>query len=148
MGQPGQPGSYEEALRRLLVDPLRLRVTKINILLTIFHNEEERLWELVKWSARGKCFDLLSNSLSQFFMEIWKICMWILGVTRLNKSWEMGLKFNWLLTNQVQKFAFSWLLEISEILTEDWGPAQTISLRAGSFVRRQNVFRTSEPARG
>ena len=87
----------------------------------------------------------LSNSLHQFFMEIWKICMRILGLKGKFDSWEMGWKFNWFLTNQVHL----WLLEISEILKEDWDPSQILSLRACSLVRRQNFPRTctSEPIR-
>ena len=31
----------------------------------------DRLWELIKWSTKRKCLDLLSNSLSQFFKEMY-----------------------------------------------------------------------------
>ena len=41
------------------------RVTNTNFLLTFsIYNQEKRLWELIKWSPKGKYFDLLSNSLN------------------------------------------------------------------------------------
>ena len=36
------------------------------------NNQEKRLRELTKWSPRRKCFDLLSNSLNLFFMEMYE----------------------------------------------------------------------------
>ena len=48
------------------------RVTNINFLLTIsVHNQKKRLWESIKWSSKGKCFDLLSNSLNSFFNKMY-----------------------------------------------------------------------------
>ena len=48
------------------------RVTNINFLLTIsVHNQKKRLWESIKWSPKGKCFDLLSNSLNSFFNKMY-----------------------------------------------------------------------------
>ena len=45
-------------------------VTNINFLLKIFiHSQGIRLGELMKWSLKRKCFDLLSNSLNTFFKE-------------------------------------------------------------------------------
>ena len=36
-------------------------------------NQEKRLRELMKWSPKGKCFDLLSNSLNEFFKKYMEI---------------------------------------------------------------------------
>ena len=48
-------------------------VTNINFLPMIsVHCQEIRLWELIKWSPKRKCFDLLSNSLNSFFKEIYR----------------------------------------------------------------------------
>ena len=48
------------------------RVTNINFFLTIsVHNQKKRLWESIKWSPKGKCFDLLSNSLNSFFNKMY-----------------------------------------------------------------------------
>ena len=48
-------------------------MTHINFLPMIsVHCQETRLWELIKWSANRKCFDLLSNSLNSFFKEIYR----------------------------------------------------------------------------
>ena len=45
----------------------------INFLKTIsLHNQENRLGELMKKLPKRKCFDLLSNSLNLFFMEMYK----------------------------------------------------------------------------
>ena len=49
-------------------------VTKINFLLTI-NNQKKRLRELTKRSPRGKCFDLISNSLNLLLKECIKINM-------------------------------------------------------------------------
>ena len=49
-------------------------VTKIDFLLTI-NNQQKRLRELTKWSLRGKCFDLLSNSFNLLLKECMKINM-------------------------------------------------------------------------
>ena len=48
-------------------------VTNTNFLLTIsIPCQEIRLWELMKWSLKRKCFDLLSNSLNLFFKEMYR----------------------------------------------------------------------------
>ena len=31
----------------------------------------DKLWELIKWSPKKKCLDLLSNSLNSFFKEMY-----------------------------------------------------------------------------
>ena len=50
----------EQNLRLTLEVPM---VTKINFLVTISIDcQEIRLWELIEWSSKRKCFDLLSNS--------------------------------------------------------------------------------------
>ena len=36
------------------------------------HNQEIRLWELIKWSQKRKCLDLLSNSLNTLFKEMYR----------------------------------------------------------------------------
>ena len=39
------------------------KVTNINFRLTIsMHYQEKKVWELINWSTKEKCFDLLSNS--------------------------------------------------------------------------------------
>ena len=46
-------------------------VTNINFLLTIsIHCQETWLWQLIKWSSKRKCLDLLWNSLNTFFKEV------------------------------------------------------------------------------
>ena len=49
-------------------------VTNINFLLLMIpiQCQEVRLWELIKWSPKRKCFDLLSNSLDSFFKELYR----------------------------------------------------------------------------
>ena len=48
-------------------------VTNINYLLMIsIPYQEIRLWELMKWSLKRKCFDLLSNSLNYLFKEMYR----------------------------------------------------------------------------
>ena len=34
--------------------------------------EEIMLWELINWSLKRKCFDLISNSLNTFFKEMYR----------------------------------------------------------------------------
>ena len=34
--------------------------------------QKKKLWELIKWSPKRKCFVLLSNSLNSFFKEIYR----------------------------------------------------------------------------
>ena len=57
-----------------LLIPLTLQVpmvTNINFLQTIsIHCQEKRLWELLKWSPKRKCLDLLLNSLNNFLQEM------------------------------------------------------------------------------
>ena len=47
------------------------------------HNQEKRLWEFMKWSPKGKCFDLLTNSLNWFFRN----CM---EISLVNSSSDIG----------------------------------------------------------
>ena len=48
-------------------------VSNVNFLLTIsIQCQEIRLWELIKWSPKGKCLDLLSNSLNLFLKEMYR----------------------------------------------------------------------------
>ena len=50
-----------------------LMVTNINFLLTIsIHCQEIWLWQLIKWSSKRKCLDLLWNSLNTFFKEVYR----------------------------------------------------------------------------
>ena len=65
-------------------------VTNIKFLLTIsIHCQEIRLWELLKWSPKRKCLDLLSNSLNTFFNNMYRdqlgefVYMCILGLKGL-----------------------------------------------------------------
>ena len=47
-------------------------VTNVNFLLTIsIQSQDIRLWELIKWSPKGKCLDQLSNSLNSFMKEMY-----------------------------------------------------------------------------
>ena len=58
-----------------LLIPLTLQVpmvTNINFLQTIsIHCQEKRLWELLKWSLKRKCLDLLLNSFNNFLQEMY-----------------------------------------------------------------------------
>ena len=48
-------------------------VTNVNFLLMIsIECQAIRLWELIKWSPKGKCLDLLSNSLDLFLKEMYR----------------------------------------------------------------------------
>ena len=59
-------------------------VTNINFLLTIsICCQEKWLWELIKWSLKRKCIDLLSNSQRNVWRLVWRIYMWILGLRGL-----------------------------------------------------------------
>ena len=81
-------------------------VTNINFLLTISIDcPEIKLWELISWSPKRKCLDLLSNSLNPSMKEtyrdqFWRICMWILGLKGLKSNMatttttKMGLTCN------------------------------------------------------
>ena len=55
--------------------PLTLQVpmvTNINFLQTIsIPCQEKRLWELLKWSPKRKCLDLLLNSFNNFLQEMY-----------------------------------------------------------------------------
>ena len=65
-------------------------VTNINFLLPIsIHCQEIRLWELIKWSPRRKCFDPLSNSLNLFFKEMYRDQFWefVCGYWGLKGYW-------------------------------------------------------------
>ena len=68
-------------------------VTNINFLPTIsIPFQEIRLWEIMKWSLKRKCFDLLWNSLNWFFKEMYtdqfgEICMCTLGL----KGWKYSI---------------------------------------------------------
>ena len=45
-----------------------LGVTNINFLQQIsIYTQEKRLWELIKWSIKKMCFDLLTSSLNLFY---------------------------------------------------------------------------------
>ena len=47
-------------------------MTNINFFLTIsICCQEKWLWELIKWSLKGKCFDLLSNSQRNVSRSVW-----------------------------------------------------------------------------
>ena len=47
-------------------------VTNVNFLPKIsIQCKGIRLWELIKWSPKGKCLDLLSNSLNSFTKEMY-----------------------------------------------------------------------------
>ena len=67
-------------------------VTNINFLLTMsIHCQEKRLWELIKWSPKWKCIDLLWNSLNSFFKEMYggqfgEFVMGILELKGLNRT--------------------------------------------------------------
>ena len=66
------------AVKQSMQDPntLTIQVPKVintNFLKTIsLHNQENRLGELMKKLPKRKCFDLLSNSLNLFFMEMYR----------------------------------------------------------------------------
>ena len=70
------------------------------------HCQETRLWELIKWSPKRKCFDLLSNSLNSFFKEICRdqfgefvFRYWGLKVN--NEDWGRGQRsVVWLMPSQ------------------------------------------------
>ena len=48
-------------------------VSNVNFLLTIsIQCQEIRLWELIKWSPKEKCLDLLSDSLNSFMKEMYR----------------------------------------------------------------------------
>ena len=60
-------------------------MTNINFLpTTSIRHQEKRLWELIKWSPKGKCFDLLSNSFNLFLRKSIEVslknCKWILRI--------------------------------------------------------------------
>ena len=56
----------------VLVSGLHVGVTNINFPLTIsICCQEKWLWELIIWSPKRKCFDLLPNSLNVLFKEVY-----------------------------------------------------------------------------
>ena len=65
------------------------KVINTNLLLTMsIRNEKKRLGELSKWSPKGKCIDLLSNS---HWKNSWRKCMEIsLGNLYENIFWGGG----------------------------------------------------------
>ena len=80
--------SESRCMHHIWTFPCTCVVTNINFLLTIsIQCQEIRLWELIKWSPKRKCYDLLSNSLNLFFKEmyrsVWRIWLWILGLKGL-----------------------------------------------------------------
>ena len=51
-------------------------MANINFLVTSsLHQQERRLWGLMKWSPNRKYFDLWSNSVNWFFKECMEICL-------------------------------------------------------------------------
>ena len=82
-----------------------LRVTNINFLLQILiYTQGKRLRELLKWSLKKTCFDLLTNSLNLFYGKE-KKC-WVL---RRRENWSTGRKIS--RSNQV----------ICDIIAGAWG---------------------------
>ena len=77
------PSTLHEEITRwpLYIELLVPQVTNIQSLLkkSIYH-QGKRSWELINWSSKGKCFDLLSNSLDWFLRE--NISIW-------GSVWEM-----------------------------------------------------------
>ena len=58
------------------VNPVSPIVSNINFLLTIsIHCQEKWLRELIKWSPKRKCFDLLPNSLNLSLRKCMKISL-------------------------------------------------------------------------
>ena len=100
-------------------------MTNVNFLLMIsIQYREIRLWELIKWSPKGKCLDLLSNSLNSFMegnvcRSVWRICMCILGLKGLR------LNFIW---NRWDLYQFSFLA-----LEKHWETTQTLIKKSMLF---------------
>ena len=66
-------------------------VTNNNFLLTIsICCQEKWLWEIIKWSVKRKCSDLLSNSQlilkGNVWRSVWRIYMGILGLKGLKET--------------------------------------------------------------
>ena len=50
------------------------------------HNQEKKLWKLMKWSPKGKCFTIFHGNISQpnaFQIGLENLCVWILGLKGL-----------------------------------------------------------------
>ena len=88
-------------------------MTKIIFLLTIsIYCQEKWLWELIKWSLKRKCFDLLSK-ISQLILQgnVWRsvsrICKCILGLKELKNVSYLGPcpvgKWGWKVTSPALK---------------------------------------------
>ena len=96
-------------------------VTKINFLLMMpIHCHEIRLWELIKWSPKRKCFDLLSNSLNTFrkCIEISLENLHVdIGAKRVNGNWgfheaEKNLEAAKQTTRQIAEICFPFKLKL------------------------------------
>ena len=100
-------------------------MTNVNFLLMIsIQYREIRLWELIKWSPKGKCLDLSSNFLNSFMegnvcRSVWRICMCILGLKGLR------LNFIW---NRWDLYQFSFLA-----LEKHWETTQTLIKKSMLF---------------
>ena len=53
----------------------------LQLLLKPLQHQYKQLWELIKWSPKGTSFDLLSNPKGTLWSSVWRICMWVLGLT-------------------------------------------------------------------
>ena len=59
--------------------PVRKNMAKSVLIMTIIkvlptkarYHQRKRKWELIQWSPKRKCFDLLSNSLNELFKELY-----------------------------------------------------------------------------
>ena len=50
------------------------------------HNQEKKLWKLMKWSPKGKCFAIFHGNISQpnpVQIGLVNVCVWILGLKGL-----------------------------------------------------------------
>ena len=50
------------------------------------HNQEKKLWKLMKWSPKGKCFGVFHGNISQpnpVQIGLENVCVWILGLKGL-----------------------------------------------------------------
>ena len=99
-------------------------VTKINFLLMMpIHCHEIRLWELIKWSPKRKCFDLLSNFLNTFrkCIEISLENLYVdIGAKRVNGNWgfheaEKNLEAAKQTTRQIAQICFPFKLKLKNI---------------------------------
>ena len=72
--------SLAALVRKILFLP---RENKIHIFAppcNILYIIVKRLRVLLIWSAKGKCFDILSNFQGNVLRSVWRICIWILGL--------------------------------------------------------------------